>query len=159
MQEVAPRTETETFLHKTWQAWPTRSGSIAVVFARTVPVLFLPLMVLTVVAVLEARPVLRVLIWVCPIAMVGASLWTRAWLHSTVGAVLVRADAAAVLTFSELGRKGTPVWKRLTDVALDGETLSATIGREPYQFRSTDWPRLEVMADALSKARESARSA
>jgi hypothetical protein len=159
MQEVAPRTtRTETFLHKTWQAWPSRSASIAVVFARAVPLLFLPVMVLTVVAVLEARPVLGVLIWVCPIALVGASLWTRAWLHSTIGAVLVRGDIVAVQTFSELGRNEPAVWKRLTDVALDGETLTATIGREPYQFRSTHWPRLEAMADALTRAREAARS-
>lgn len=146
--------DTELFVHRTWQAWPSRAASIAVVFARTVPVLFLPVMVFTVVAVLQARPVFGVLVWVCPLLFVGASLWTRAWLHSTIAAVHVRGDIVAVQTFSELGRKDKPAWKRLMDVNRDGDAISATVGREPYVFRAADWARFEEMADALRRARE-----
>lgn len=147
-----------TFLHSTWRSWPSRHASTAAVFARTIPIVFLPLMIGTLVAVLQAQPILRTLLWICPLALAGSTLWTRAWLHSNIAAVLVRTDAVAAQTFSEVGRGVPPVWKRLADISVDRDVLSVTIGREPYQFRSREWGDLARMASALEPALDAYRN-
>jgi len=147
-----------TFLHSTWRSWPSRHASTAAVFARTIPIVFLPLMIGTLIAVLESQPILRTLLWIFPLALAGSALWTRAWLHSNIAAVLVRTDAVAALTFSEIGRGVQPEWKRLTDIYVDRDVLSATIGREPYQFRSREWGDLARMASALELALDAYRN-
>ena len=158
MRHRLQETRHRTFYHDRWRTRPSRAGVVSAVLSRHVAIVLLPIMIVTVAVALEARPILGLLTWAYPAGLLLAVLWTRAWFTSTVGAVLTRPDAVAVLTFADLASNAAPAWQRLTDVRFDDESLNITVGLSPYRLVSNEWNSFDVLCSAVDTTYQNSRT-
>lgn len=114
----------------------------------------LPVMIVTLVAVLEQQPVLPYLMWGFPGALALASLWTRFRLSRTPAEVHVRAGQAAVRSVHECLQTDPPlIWQRILEIRDGSSALFVTLGLDTYTFRHDEWPQHPELMKALKRAR------
>lgn len=127
---------------------------LAAKLGRHIAIVMLPIMIVTLVVVLQMLPIPAILRWAYPAGLLGASLWTRAWLVSTVAAVHVQGNAVAVRTFAQLASRAPLEWVRLTDLEHDEESIHLTAGLSPYRLLREDWESSDALIEALEATRE-----
>lgn len=119
----------------------------------------LPLMVVTLVAVLEGDPVVPYLVWGFPAVLLLATLWTGFRLRRTVAEVHVAAESAALRTVWECLQEKTPPqeppqdWKPVVDLRKGRSSFSLALGDTVYELDDADWPELPALLRALQRAR------
>lgn len=112
----------------------------------------IPLMIVSAAVVLQGQPLPRLLLWLFPIGLCAAVVWTRLWLRSTVAVVHIDRDAAAFQTFSDMLSLRSIEWLRLTDVQIEPGVCRVTLGLSPQTFRDQDWVHLGALAEELQQA-------
>lgn len=117
----------------------------------------LPIMIVTLVALLEGVFFLPYFLLASMAALGVASLWTHFALRSTPAAIQVKEDRAAVSSIWEVLQSSPHLnWHPVYDLREHSEGLIVTIGHDYYSLRKANWPRLSSLADALEQARDAA---
>lgn len=122
---------------------------IGAILSRHIAALMIPLMIVSAAVVLQGIPLPRLLLWLFPIGLAGAVVWTRLWLQSTIAMVRIEDGAASFHTFSDMLAERGAEWLRLTDVQIEPGVCRATLGLSPQTFRDRDWPDLSELANHL----------
>ena len=112
----------------------------------------LPVMILTLVAVLEGIRVIPYALWAAAGALAAASFWTSYQLRSRVAEIRISEGFASVQTPWDLKRGQAPEWEPVLDIRDYGSWLHATIGLSTYELERSDWPKFAHLKDALSTA-------
>lgn len=121
---------------------------------RPLAACMLPVMIVTLVAVLEGRRVLPAL----AAASVGALLLSSAWVHfqlrRTPAAIYVTDGYAAVRSVWHVlqGQRSGLDWMPVLDVRERSSGVRATIGYESFALDEADWPDHGRLIDALVNA-------
>lgn len=141
-------------------AYPGERSSASVFGFAVVPPLancMLPVMIITLVALLEGVFFLPYFLIASLAALGVASLWTHFALRSTPAAIKIRGDQAAVSSIWEVLQPSAHLdWRPVYDLRDHSEGLTVTIGHDYYSLYQSDWPRLTSLADALEQARDAA---
>ena len=117
----------------------------------------LPVMIVTLVALLEGVFFLPYFLVASLAALGVASLWTHFALRSTPAAIQVKGDRAAVSTIWEVLQPFPHFdWRPVYDLRDHSEGLTVTIGYDYYLLYRANWPRLASLADVLEQARDAA---
>ena len=131
-------------------------SSWAYVYGRSlvgpVAACMLPVMVLTLVAILEGVRVMPYVLWAAAAALAAASFWTSFRLRSIVAEVRVLDEFASVQSPWDLVRARKREWEPVLDVRDYGSWMHATIGLSSYEFERNDWPLYEDLARTLAAA-------
>ena len=132
-------------------SWPLIYGRALV---GPVAACMLPVMILTLVAVLEGIRVIPYALWAAAGALAVASFWTSYQLRSRVAEIRISDGFASVQTPWDLKRGLAPEWEPVLDVRDYGSWLHVTIGLSTYELERSDWPKFADLRDALSAAAE-----
>lgn len=136
----------------------------ALVFSQSVvhpiSILFLPLMILTLIAALQHMPVLSYLLWGFPAATAAAFLWTAFKLRREIADLAVEGRMVAIRSIHEAARRGGTVWRMmpLFDVRDYGDWLVVAAGDADYVIAREEWPNFEAVRVTLHQAVYSATS-
>lgn len=112
----------------------------------------LPVMILTLVAVLESVPIIPGALWGAGGAIIVASLWTTFRLQREIAEVHVSDEFACVRSVWDVLKGENTRWQRVLDVRDYGSWMHATIGLATYEFDRDKWPRHERLLAALAEA-------
>ena len=131
----------------------SRRSVISIEMVQPLAVTMLPVMIVTLVAMLQGVPVLQVLYLGFPIAVVIAFIWTWIRLKSTVCEILISDSSVAIRTrFAAASPIEGLEWKRLLDVQPIGGGLRLTLGLEQYAIYSAEWESWTPLKQALRVA-------
>jgi hypothetical protein len=130
----------------------------ALVYARAVgvplAVTMLPVMIVTLVAVLEGRPLTLLHLLGFVAALIAAFVWTAYQLRARVVEIRIIGEAVTVRTMLDvaLGRRPEN-WYRLLDLRRTSGGFLIAIGDRLYEFDDADWPESPALLEALRTAR------
>lgn len=133
------------------------TASLAAVYARAVvrPVAacMLPLMVVTLVDVLQGLPVLRYLVFAYPVALGVAGIVAAFRIRTTPAEIHVAPDSAAVRTVWECLVTAPLRPAPVVDLRRTKDGFVVAIGHTTYEERDRHWPDVDALLDALTTAR------
>jgi len=116
-------------------------------------VTMLPVMIITLVAMLQGHPVLQVLYIGFPIAVVVAFIWTWISLKNIVCEILISGSSVALRSkFAASSPTEGLEWKRLLDIQPENDGLRLTVGLEQYSVFSAEWESWSSLKQALMEA-------
>lgn len=120
---------------------------------RPIAVCMLPVMIVTVVAVLQGYPVIPYVWFGSGVALLLASLWTTFRLQRDLAEIHVHQAFAAVRSVWDVSQQTRELrWYRVLDLR-DYRTWSlATIGLTSYEINWDEWPEYEQLKEALREA-------
>lgn len=128
----------------------SRRTVISVEMVQPLAVTMLPVMIITVVAMLQGFPVLPVLYIAFPIAVVVAFIWTWIHLKSSVCEILVSGTSVAIRSrFAAAHPIEGLEWKRLLDIQSISGGLRLTLGLEQYSIFSSEWESWTMLKQTL----------
>ncbi len=157
MHDRSSASEVLTF---TSEAHP-RSLPWAVVYGqalvRPIAACMLPVMILTLVAVLEDVQILPGLLWASGAALLTASAWTSFRLQREAAELLVSSETACVRTVWEVLNGVRAEWQQVLDVRDYGTWAHVTIGFASYEIDRERWVRYDELIAALKTCSRAAR--
>ncbi len=109
----------------------------------------LPVMILTLVGVLEGIRILPGALWAAGGALLIASTWTTFRIQTELAEIRIGGDFVAARTVWELLNDVEPSRERVLDVREYGEWMHVTIGLTTYELNREHWPRYAELASAL----------
>jgi hypothetical protein len=110
----------------------------------------LPVMVVTLLAMLEGFPVMPHVLIAGGAALFAASYWTTFHLRRRPVEIRVQDGFACVLTAWDLLRGRSAEWEPILDARDYGSWLHLTIGLVGFELERSEWPDYDGLADALS---------
>ncbi len=157
MHDLSTAPEVLTF---TSEAHP-RSLPWAVVYGRALvrPIAscMLPVMILTLVAVLEGARILPGLLWASGAALLVASMWTSFRLQREVAEISVRSDVACIRTVWEVLNEPRAEWHQVLDVRDYGTWAHVTVGYASYELDRGRWNQYTELVVALKASLRAGR--
>lgn len=157
MHDLTTASEVLTFrseAHPESLPWAVVYGRALV---RPIAACMLPVMILTLVAVLEGVQILPGLFWASGAALLVASAWTSFRLQRDVAEIRVGADLACVRTVWEILNEPRAEWQQVLDVRDYGTWAHVTVGYASYELDRERWSRYKEMVDALKACSRAAR--
>lgn len=162
MPRIRNAASTESFFLQTFKStYYPRHDAPALVYAqafiRPWAGCMLPVMILTLVGVLEGYPVLSFFLVGAGTAMIAASLWTYYQLQRTPAALHVGADTATIETVWDVMYGRRPAGEPVYDLREYPDRMDVTIGYVHYTIYFSRWPRHEELLNALQQARRASQ--
>jgi len=112
---------------------------------RPLGVCMLPVMIVTLVAMLEGQQVLSAIYVGFPVALSLAAAWTWIRIRDIIVEIHVGEDRIAVRSLYDAAMPEKDLhWSRLLDARRDGSRLSLQIGHEEFRLEEHDWDLLPV---------------
>lgn len=111
----------------------------------------LPVMILTLVAVLEGVPILPGLLWASAAALLIASAWTSFRLQREVAVVRISSEFASAQTVSDVLNDARPRWQHVLDVRDYGSWAHVTIGLTPFEIDRAHWNDYDELITSLKR--------
>lgn len=120
---------------------------------RPLAVCSLPLMVMTLVDVLQGRDILRYLIFGFPAAVAFASAWTSLRMRAAPAEIAISGPFAEVRTVLDVlsGRPPRP-WRIVLEVRKSEDGFQVAIGESVFELVDDDWPDASRVVGALRAA-------
>jgi hypothetical protein len=114
-------------------------------------VCMIPVMLITLAAMLQGIPVLSALYVWSPIALVVAAIWTWIRTRDVIVEVHMTEDAVAVRSLLEAADPPAPLaWRRLLDARMEGGSkLILTLGHEEFRLLRADWSNADDLFTSL----------
>jgi len=131
------------------------SNTYARSLARPLAMCVLPVMIVTLLAVLQGFPVTFFLVWLFPAAFIIAFSWTTFRLKRAPAELSVFRDQAAIRTVWECAFHQPATWDRVLDVRNYDKWIFVTIGLHSYEINQYEWPLFQDIHSALKAARYS----
>lgn len=121
---------------------------------RPLAVCMLPIMILTLVEVLQGGDVLPYLYVGFPAAIILASLWTGFRMRSAPAEIVVSGPFAEVRTVLEVlsGTASRP-WRIVLEVRKSADHIQLALGESVYDFAVSEWPDSGALLRGLQGAR------
>ena len=114
----------------------------------------LPIMVLTLVDVLQGKDILPYLLFGFPAAVILASLWTAYRMRSAAAEVVIAGPYAEVRTVLDvLSRKPRKPWRIVLDVRRSDDFIQLAVGESVFELPTSEWPEVGRLMQALVAAR------
>lgn len=126
---------------------------------RPLAACMLPLMVVTLVDVLQGGSVVAYIGFAYPLALLVATLVTGFLLRTRPAELHVTADAAAVRTVWECLTDAPYGFGPVVDLRQQRDGFVVTIGHTTFEERAADWPDATLLVETLTTARHAARFA
>jgi len=131
----------------------TRRGVFGVEMVRPLSMTMLPVMIGTLVAMLQGISVLSVLYIGFPVAALLAFGWTWIQLRTKVCEILVSDQKIAMRSvFSAAVPTEKHHWKLLIDMRRNGKGVTITVGLEEFNLEPEDWPMWQDLIGQLDEA-------
>lgn len=112
---------------------------------RPLGVCMLPVMVVTLVAMLEGQEVLAAIYTGFPLALLVASAWTWIRTRDIIVEIHVDDDRIAVRSLYDAAAPEKELhWSRLLDARREGGRITLQIGHEEFRLEDRDWDLLPV---------------
>ena len=124
---------------------------------RPIAACMLPVMILTLVAVLEGVQILPGLFWASGAALLVASAWTSFRLQREIAEIRVASDLACIRTVWEALNEPRAEWHQVLDVRDYGTWAHVTIGFASYELDRDRWSRYRELIEALKAGSRTAR--
>ena len=121
--------------------------------AKPLATCMLPVMIITLICVLQGLSITLLLIWFFPAAVVIAFWWTMFRLKKTPAEIYVYQNDAAVRTVWEYSFHQPIIWDRILDVRDYGHWTFVAIGLHSYEINQSEWPRYQQLNQTLKAAR------
>jgi hypothetical protein len=113
----------------------------------------LPVMIGTLVAMLQGYSVVSVLYIGFPVALLVASFWTWIRLRSAVCEILISDGMIALKSVYDAAEPSRgQQWKLLIDMHTIPSGLSVTVGLEQFELKASEWPNWSELLDHLESA-------
>lgn len=142
---LEPRVFTST-RHPGELPWPVVYGRALV---RPLAACMLPVMIVTLVAVLEGMRILPGAVWAAGVALFIASFWTTFRIQSDVAEIRVDEDAASVRTVWEILNDVDAPPKPILAIRDYGTWMHLTVGLTNYELERSLWPRYDNLVRVL----------
>lgn len=114
----------------------------------------LPIMILTLVDVLQGRSILPYLFFGFPAALALASAWTGFRMRSAAAEIAIDGPYAEVRTVLDvLSRRPPNPWRMVLDVRKSEDHFQVAIGESVFELPDSDWPEVGQLVRALQTAR------
>lgn len=113
----------------------------------------LPVMILTLVGVLEGVQVMPYTFWAAGAALLAAALWTSFKLRRAPAEIRIADDWIRVLSVRDVARNRLPRAEPLLDVRDYGSFADATVGLASVEIERARWPHYEELIATLQEAR------
>lgn len=156
MHDLSTASEVLTFTSK---AHP-QSLPGAIVYGRAlvqpIAACMLPVMILTLVAVLEGLRILPGFLWASGAALLIAAAWTSFRLQREVAEILISSDVACVQSVWEILNEARAECRQVLDVRDYGKWSHVTIGFTSYEIDRDRWDRYDELVAALKKCSRAA---
>ncbi|CAN5568460.1 hypothetical protein BH23BAC4_BH23BAC4_14000 [soil metagenome] len=110
---------------------------------------FTVLMIGAAASVLLERDPLGEMLWLVPLAIAGASVWTTFTLQRVPAQLLLRGDDAAVQSIWDCATGSEPRYKPLANPRRQDGLLFLPLGRSALPLDPDDWPEFEDIMAAL----------
>ncbi len=114
----------------------------------------LPVMIATLVAVLEDMPVLPHALWAAGAALLVSSMWTSFNLHRRVAEIRIDGPWVQVRSMADVAANRSNPARRVLDVRHYGPWADVTVGLTSYTLDAAAWPAFEELVDALAASQE-----
>lgn len=148
--DTSPISDIAVFQSTLYPKGVSRRTVISVEMVQPLAVTMLPVMIITLVAMLQGIPVLQVLYLGFPIAVVVAFIWTWIKLKNTVCEVLISGSSVAIRSKYAAAHPIEGLeWKRLIDVQTHGGGLRLTLGLEQFSLVSSEWEKWTLLKQTL----------
>lgn len=112
----------------------------------------LPVMVLTLVGVLEGVAIVPYVFWAAGAALLLAALWTSFQLRRRPAEIRIQDEWARVLSIRDVARDHTPAPERVWDVRDYGYWANVTIGLTSFELDRSRWPEYPSLIASLESA-------
>ena len=155
LSDSSPITPEPLYLFKS-QAHPGDATAQVVygrALVRPLGVCMVPIMIGSLVTVLQGLPALTYLTVGFPAALLLAVLWTLFQMQATVVEIFVRPGAAAVRTVWESLRARPLRWMPIFELREASTTLTLALGDTTYELDRAAWPDADALLDTLKAAR------
>lgn len=119
---------------------------------RPLAACMLPVMILTLVAVLEEATIIPGALWAAGGALFIASSWTTFRIQTEVAEIRVGLDFVAIRTVWETLNSIEPPLQQILDVRDYGKWMHVTIGLTTYELDRRRWPRYKELGMALKRS-------
>lgn len=114
----------------------------------------LPVMIGTLVAVLEGLPVLPYTFWAAAAAVLFATAWTSFNLRRRVAEIRIEGPWVQVRSIADVAVHRAEPAHRVLDVRNYGSWAHVTVGLTSFELERAKWPGFEELIDALAASRE-----
>lgn len=111
----------------------------------------LPVMIVTLVSMLQGLPVLLLTVAGFALAITLANLWTHYRLRRTPAEVRVRGEVAAIRSIWDVAVHAPLVWGRVFDLRDTSSERTVTVGLTSYDLAKGDWPEMRELTEALQQ--------
>lgn len=121
---------------------------------RPLAVSMMPVMLITLAAMLQGNPVLSALYIWSPVALAVAAIWTWIRVRDVIVEVHLSDDAMAVRSLMEAAEPPAPLaWRRLLDARTEsGGKLVLTLGHEEFRLYRNEWAQADDLFTTLPGA-------
>lgn len=118
---------------------------------RPLGVCMMPVMLITLAAMLQGNPVLSALYVWFPVALAVAGAWTWIRVRDVIVEIHLTDDAVAVRSLMDAAEPQAPLsWRRLLDARVEGGTrLTVTLGHEEFRLFRSDWAHADDLFTSL----------
>lgn len=129
----------------------------AVVFSRALVLplaaAMLPVMIATLVAVLEGLPILPHSLWAAGAAGLLSAAWTSFNLRRRVAEIRIEGPWVQVRSVADVALQQTDPPKRVLDVRNYGSWAHLTVGLTSFELERAEWPAFDELVEALAISR------
>lgn len=114
-------------------------------------VCMMPVMLITLAAMLQGNPVLSALYVWFPVALAVAAAWTWIRVRDVIVEIHISDDAVAVRSLLEAADPQAPLsWRRMLDARMDdGKKLVLTLGHEEFRLYRNEWSNADDLFTTL----------
>lgn len=113
----------------------------------------LPVMVLTLVGVLEGVTIIPYVFWAAGAALALAMIWTSFQLRRRPAEIRIEDGWARVRSVRDVAKGRTPASQRVWDIREYGSWAMVTIGLSSFDLDRSRWPDYHTLVAALDSAR------
>ena len=156
MHDLSTASEVQTFVSR---AHP-RSLPFGIVYGRAIvrPIAacMLPVMILTLVAVLEGLQIFPGVLWGTAAAFVAASAWTSFRLHRELAEIRIHSETACMRTVWDVLQDAPADWRPVLDVRDYGSWAHASVGDASFEIERDQWPEYREMISVFKRSAHAA---
>lgn len=118
---------------------------------RPLGICMMPVMLITLAAMLQGNPVLSALYVWFPVALAVAAAWTWIRVRDVIVEIHISENAVAVRSLLEAAEPQAPLsWRRLLDARTDdGKKLVLTLGHEEFRLYRNEWSHADDLFTTL----------
>lgn len=140
--------------HPGHRLWPAVYGLSLV---QPLAACMLPVMILTLVGVLEGMPILPYALWAAGAAVALASAWTSFQMRRKLAEIVVDDEWVRTRSIWDVARGRSAPSMRVLDVRDYGSWALITVGLTSHTVERQDWSEYDSLVSALIAARELGR--